>query len=392
MSAGVIETRKRTNMGGPAVGVDEMGASALLEENTVGEGPVALGTPPPLKKKGKRRALTILAVIAAIGLTAGTVYFIKTAGLESTDDAFIDGHVITISPQVAARVQTLHFDDNTLVKKGDVLVELDPTDFQVALDQATASVTAMQAKLDQAKTQVVGARAALQAAEAGVAVAKANAANAKADFARFAALSKGTPGAVSKQQFDATTAEERSTDAQVDQAEAKVAQATSDIATAEASVAAAAGDVAKAVADQHKATVNLSYCTIAAPESGRITRKSVEPGSYVQVGQDLFAIVPTNVWVVANFKETQLNDMRPGQPVDLTVDAYSGYELHGHVDSMQLGTGSRFSMLPAENATGNFVKVVQRVPVKIVLDGHPGDDQNHPLAPGMSVEPDVRIR
>lgn len=401
MSTGVMEKRKGTTLGGPDVGVDTMGASSLLDENSPVDGPVALGTPPPFAtapaslkpqpKRHKRVAILVVAILTIVGIGLGVAYFIYASQFESTDDAFINGHVISISPQIGARVLSVNVLDNQLVKKGDVLVRLDPTDYQVALDQATATESAMQAKLEQARTQVVGAKAALQAASAGVAVAQANAANAQADYKRVQTLSKGTPGAVSKQQFDSITAEQRSTDAQVDQAKAKVAQATSDIATAEASVQAAVADVAKAAADRHKAEVNLSYCTIKAPEAGQITKKSVEPGSYVETGQDLLAIVPADVWVVANFKETQLNDIHPGQPVSISVDAYPGMELHGHVQSEQLGTGSRFSMLPAENATGNFVKVVQRVPVKIILDGNPGDDLNHPLAPGMSVEPQVRI-
>jgi membrane fusion protein (multidrug efflux system) len=147
----------------------------------------------------------------------------------------------------------------------------------------------------------------------------------------------------------------------------------------------------KAAADVTKAETNLGYCRIVAPEDGRVTRKNVEPGSYVQAGEQLFAVVPSNVWVVANFKETQLSRMKIGDEVDIDVDAYPGMKLHGHVDTFQYGTGSRFSMLPAENATGNFVKVVQRLPTKIVLDNVP-NDPNRPLALGMSVEPEVSLK
>jgi membrane fusion protein (multidrug efflux system) len=191
--------------------------------------------------------------------------------------------------------------------------------------------------------------------------------------------------------MDSAVAAQQSNNAQVKMAEAKLSAAEAEIATKSATSLAAEGDVKKAAADAHKAEVNLSYCTIVAPDSGKITRKSVEPGTYVQTGEQLFAIVPNDVWVVANFKETQLAHMRLGQPVTVKVDAYPDADLHGHVDSIQSGTGSRFSMLPAENATGNYVKVVQRVPVKILLDSA-NTDQDRMLTPGMSVVPEVDIR
>jgi membrane fusion protein (multidrug efflux system) len=163
------------------------------------------------------------------------------------------------------------------------------------------------------------------------------------------------------------------------------------VTSAKASVTAAAGDYQKAQADTQRAQVNLGYCRIVAPTDGRITNKAVDAGTYVTPSGALFEIVPSDVWVVGNFKETQLNYMQPGQSVTVTVDAYPDMALHGKVDSIQSGTGSRFSVIPAENATGNFVKVVQRVPVKITLDGDPNADSKLLLSPGMSVEPDVRV-
>jgi membrane fusion protein, multidrug efflux system len=375
-------------------GVEEMEGAVLAQPSAAMPRPHIPNTPPPAPQRParKRRPMVLVVVLflAAIGAVLATVYFIHASHFETTDDAFVEGRVIPISPEIAARVLEVKVDDNHWVHKGEVLVQLDPTDFQVAVDQAAASEAAMEGKLEQAKTQVKGAEATLQEAQAEVAVAEANAANSGSDYKRYQDLSARTPGAVSKQQMDTSEAAQRSNDAQVQQANAKLAEATSGIETAKATVLAAQGDVAKAQADRHRAEVNLAYCTIKASEDGRITRKNVEPGSYVQVGQSLFAIVPAEVWVVANFKETQLARMSIGQPVTITLDAYPGKTYTGKVDSIQSGTGSRFSMLPAENATGNFVHVVQRVPVKIVLD--PGqDDPNHPLVPGMSATPEVCV-
>jgi membrane fusion protein (multidrug efflux system) len=345
---------------------------------------------PPKKKRG-HRALLVLGVIVVIGAAIATVFAVHASHFESTDDAYIEGQVVTISPQVSALVKSVAVDDNTQVQKGQLLVQLDPTDYEVALEQAQATQAAMEGKLQQAKSEIDSARASRDEAQAEVEVAKANAANAAADYKRFLELSSRSPQAVSRQQMDSAADAQQSNDAQVKQMQAKAIAADAEIATKQATAIAAEGDLKKAIADVHKAQVNLGYCTILAPESGKVTRKNVEPGTYVQTGEQLFAIVPSKVWVIANFKETQLDRMRLGQSVSIKVDAYPDMDLHGRVDSIQSGTGSRFSMLPAENATGNYVKVVQRVPVKILLDGT-NDDVNHLLTPGMSVLPEVDIR
>jgi membrane fusion protein (multidrug efflux system) len=375
---------------------DEIGSmdGAILSEPTAAmpRPPADAGRGKPRKNRGRKPLLlAFLFLVVIAGATAATLYYLHASRFESTDDAFVEGRVIPISPQVPARVLAVNADDNVLVHKGDVLVELDPTDYQVALEQAKASESAMQGKLEQAKSQVTSAKAAVQEAQAEVNVAQANAANAASDYQRYQMLSGKTPGAVSRQQMDSAQAGQRGSSAQVEEAKAKLAEATSEIATAQATVRAAGAEVDKAAADRHRAEVNLSYCTIKAPEDGRMTRKNVEPGSYVQTGQSLFAIVPAEVWIVANFKETQLDHMRPGQPVTISIDAYPGHDFTGKVNSIQSGTGSRFSLIPAENATGNFVHVVQRVPVKIELDPGQTNDVNHPLVPGMSVEPEVEI-
>ena len=276
--------------------------------------------------------LAILAVLVVVGLAVGIPYLLYLRAHVSTDDAFIEAHVVTVSPRVASYVSRLHIDDNVHVDAGALLVELDPRDFEARLNQARANLAAAQAEAVRAHT----------------------------DALRYETLVKR--GFVSRQDRDNAVARDRTAAAAVDQNEAAVRQAELD----------------------------LSYTKIYAPEAGRITRKSVEVGNYVEAGQTIFSIVPDTVWVVANFKETQLRDMRPGQPAVIKVDAYPGLRFHGHVDSIQAGAGARFSLLPPENATGNYVKVVQRVPVKIVIDDPP--DPNHVLGPGMSVVPEVRVR
>ena len=374
-------------------GLDEMEGAILAQPTT------AMPRPPHaevVKTRAPRRrrplAITIVSVLVLTGITFAVLYWNHASHFESTDDAFIEGRIIPISPQVPAQVLAVNVNDNQFIHKGDVLIQLDPTDYEVAVEQAMASESAVAGKLEQAKSQVISAQASLQEAQAEVAVAEANAANSASDYKRYQELSARSPGAVSHQQMDTAEAAQRSNDAQVQQAKAKVAEATSAIATAQATVRAAQGDVDKAAADLHRATVNLAYCTISASEDGRITRKNVEPGSYVQTGQALFALVPADVWVVANFKETQLSRMHPGDAVKISVDAYPDKEFTGKVESIQSGTGSRFSMLPAENATGNFVHVVQRLPVKIIFDPGQINDANQPLAPGMSAEPEVEVK
>jgi membrane fusion protein, multidrug efflux system len=333
-------------------------------------------------------ALVILSIIT-VGALLAVRWWLDARQYESTDDAFIDGDIIPISPQVAARVVSVAVVDNQHVRKGDLLVALDPTDYQVTLDQKQAVELSMRGKVTQAKTELAVAEANVGQAEAELNVAKTNALNMQQTYDRMAGLD---PQARSQQQMDNATADQRTSAATVQQGQAKVVAAQAQVADATSAVATAQADVLKAAADTHQAEIQLSYCTIDAPCDGTITRKSVEPGMYLSVGQPLFSIVPSDVWVTANFKETQLDLMRPGQEVSLYVDAYPEKVYHGRVESIQRGTGSRFSLLPAENATGNFVKVVQRVPVKIVFDSAELAETDQPMAPGMSVVPSVKVR
>jgi len=342
---------------------------------------------PPLFKRPL--AVTVLLVLVIGALIAGLTYWLHARQFESTDDAFIEGDVIAVSPKVSAIVQRVYIDDNSRVKRGDLLVELDSRDYAAALAQAQGNEASAQGKLREAQAQVSISQTDIDQAQAQLHVAEANAQNAQSDFDRLLSLDAQ---ARSKQQLDNATAAQRSTAALVEDAKAKIAAAQAQLVDAQMAVLTAEGNLQAAQAALQQARINLGYCKISAESDGVITRKDVEPGSYVQVGQPMFSIVEYDVWVVANYKETQLADIVPGQPADISVDAYPGRHITGKVQSIQNGTGSRFTLLPPENATGNYVKIIQRVPVKIELDPNQNDDPDHLLSPGMSVEPSIKVR
>jgi membrane fusion protein, multidrug efflux system len=336
-------------------------------------------------KKNHRRNIIGAVVLVAAAVTIGVYYVKNVAPYETTDDAFIDAHVTAVAPQVAGRVVSLLAQDNQSVKKGAVLLEIDPRDFQVKVDQAIANLAAAKSRLAQANAQYAVDQAKTEQELANVTATEAEATRAEADYKR--ALKIGTSG-VSQSEIDLALAAARSTAAQVLVAKNKALAAKAQEGLSAASIQTAQADVEQNEASLRQAELDLSYTHVTAPEDGYVTHRSVEPGAYVQTGQALLALVPREVWVVANFKETQLKNMQVGQTVEVKVDAYPHVTFKGHVDSIQAGTGARFSLLPPENASGNYVKVVQRVPVKIVLDNL---DAEHLLGPGMSVEPEVRV-
>lgn len=302
----------------------------------------------------------IVAVVVVI-VVAGVLWWLNARHYEDTDDAFIDTHILHLSPQIAGRVVAVEVNDNEQVHKGQALVEIDPADVQAKLDQ-------VRAQEEQAETQY-------QQAVANEKGAAAQAENAARDLERYRILQKTTPQAVAQQQIDQATATATDTSAQLAAARAQIASSKAQI------------DVFKAQVEA--AQLDLSYTHIVSPVDGHVAQRSVAVGNYVTPGQELMAIVPLALWVTANFKETQLTDMRPGQPVTIAVDACPDAQLRGHVDSLQRGAGQAFGILPPENATGNYVKVVQRVPVKITIDALPKDCS---LGPGMSVVPTVKVR
>ncbi|MDD5198513.1 MAG: HlyD family secretion protein [Terrimicrobiaceae bacterium] len=361
-----------------------MSTSPNLAENFSVSGPPDVLPPAGPARPGRK---PLIAGLLAIAIVGGLAVYVANRGKISTDDAFIEAHIISISPQISERVNRVLVSDNQLVKRGDLLVELDPLNEQVILETARANLASCEAKLVQARAQLAATDADLSEKRADISQAQASADNATKELARSVQLRQS--GAIAQREYDNAQAQALSTKAALDSKQQVAFSAESAVKVAAAQVNAADAQVAQAKALLDAARLRLSYTRIEAPETGRVTRKSVEPGSYVQTGAALLAIVPPEVWVVANFKETQLDKVRPGQPVDIKVDAYPSLKFHGRVDSIQSGTGSRFSLLPAENATGNYVKVVQRVPLKIVLDALPKDAPL--LSPGMSVVPTIHV-
>ena len=344
---------------------------------------------PGAQSRKKRRALTVLVALTVAALVWGAIWWWRQMAFESTDDAFIAGHVAQVSPRVAGRVLEVLVTDNQRIKAGDVLVTLDPAPFQVKEDQAKANLREAGQRLEEAHSQLSAQQALAEQSKADVAQAQAQAANAATDLARYNRLVAS--GAVSKQARDNANTLARTSAAALLAAQKRSAAAQAQATLAATQIKTAEAVVAKNRAALDQASLDLAYTEVKAGVSGRVTVKSVEPGDYVQAGQTVLNLVQDDIWIVANFKETQLTRMRAGQPVTVTVDAYPDHEFTGHVDSIQAGTGAAFSLLPPQNASGNYVKVVQRVPVKIVLDALP-KDSGLTLAPGMSVVPNVQVR
>jgi membrane fusion protein (multidrug efflux system) len=327
---------------------------------------------------------TVLVVIIA---AATTSFFVMGGSRQSTNDAYVEGRVIRISPKVSGQVISLRVDDNDAVNAGDLLLEIDPVDFQAKLDQAVAAVAAAESAVDQAKAAVLRAEANVGEAQAAARAAATEAKRRASDYRRYAAM--GTDG-VSEQQVETAKHASDAANDQKDAAEMKAVAAAAELNVAKTNVGSAEAQVAAAKAQLRFAQLQLQYTKVYAPESGNVTKRNVESGDFISAGQPLLAVVRHERWVVANFKEVQLHRMRVGQAVEVRVDSFPDTPLRGHVQSLQSGTGSRFELLPPENATGNWVKVVQRLPVKIVFEpDQPGVDR---LEPGMSAEAKVDTR
>ena len=449
-------------------------------EETDQEVVVVEEVPGPKNGNRKRKLFMYGGLGLLVVVTLGLVYWLYARQYESTDDAFVDGDIVQVSPRVSAYVSKVAVSGNQFVHKGDLLVELNPENLEVKLEQAKAQLQTAKSQYDQAvananltrrstgasqttarsnvettrtnveqtriaaqskQTQISQAQAALRTAQANLAQTRAQVAQPEADVhladveyqRRLNLFNKGD---ISRQSLDQAlnavqnarsrlNAAQKQVDAaqsRVDEARANVNTATENyrqslaqvnvtqsqvgesqgrleeansapeqIEVSQSAVETARSGEAAAEAAVHEAELELSYTKITAPEDGFVTKKTVQEGQLVQVGTPLMAISQSDdIWVVANFKETQLELMQPGQTVSVSIDAYPSEEFKGHIESVQAGTGSRFSLLPAENATGNYVKVVQRVPVKIVFD-EPADRVKK-LVPGMSAEPSVKVR
>ncbi|MGO9672673.1 MAG: HlyD family secretion protein [Methylocella sp.] len=344
--------------------------------------------------KQKRSLLFVGLLIAALVGGGGAYLYFSTLNIESTDDAYTDGRAVTIAPQVSGLVVSLDVADNQFVRKGEPLIHIDPRQYIQDRDSAEGALKVAEAQLAGLKLGAEIARknfpAQLEQTKAQLASAQAAEVKAEADYQRQRSLPKQ---ATTQQEVDAATAALRQAQAQVALAAAQVAVAEpvpQRIGQADAEVGQLTGQVEQAKAKLDQANLNFEWTIVRAPQDGWITKRNVEVGNYVTPGQQIFSIVSPEVWVTANFKETQLDRIRPGQPVDIKIDAYPHLKLKGHVDSIQLGSGSKFTAFPPENATGNFIKIVQRVPTKITIDS--GLDPALPLPLGISAAPTVKLK
>lgn len=343
-------------------------------------------TPPPPKKPLYKRPLVLIIVALIIigGIVGGVVWWLNGRNYEATDDAFIQANVTQVSPRVAGHVDKVYVVDNQDVVQGDKLLELDPSDLQAKVAESEAAVAVAQGGVQQARDMAISAEADVGQSQAAQLAAQTEADRAHNELQRYEKLSAQ---AVTQQQMINLHATAAAADAQLGAARQKTVSAQAHVKSAQSQIQLAEAQVKQADAALHASMLQLSYTTISAPVAGHVTNKSVQPGDYVQAGQALLALVPHEVYIIANFKETQLDLMKPDQPVDITADAFPGHRFHGTVQSIQRGSGAAFSLLPPENATGNYVKVVQRVPVKIKFDS-----EGYPLGPGMSVMPAVKVR
>ena len=361
----------------------------------------------PLKNGQGRSAFhsPAFAGLAALGL-AVLLYFViaYVADLfthESTDDAFIAGHIISVAPRISGQVAAVYVVDNQMVRSNDLLVEIDPADGALMVaqklagaDSQNANYRTMLAAYRLTQSKVATAEAAARKSQADAVAAASTAGITLTNFTRMQELLKEKT--VSQQEFDTAQAAYAKADADYKSAQETVEEDTSRVEEADRTAEAAREEAGMAMAQWMEsqtnialARLNLSYTKVYAPADGRVTRKAVETGDYLQAGQQILSLVPGEVWVVANFKESQLKKMQTNQPVLVAIDALGGREFKAHVDSVQAGSGAQFSLLPPENATGNYVKVVQRVPVKIVFDEPlPAD---HVIGPGLSVTPSVTV-
>lgn len=367
------------------------GPDSTTHQKTAGENGQKNG-----QKNGKGRRIAFIAI--ALGLVCALIWFaywFLHRNSASTDDAFVQSDIAQIAPRVTGVVAKVFVRDNEHVQKGDPLFTLDPADYQAALAKAEASLEAARAQYDASQKNLSLTRqtsaADIDNARAALANAQAEAQRTHADADRYRALY--AKHEVSRQDLDRATTAAKSSAAQVQQAQAKLAQANAapdQIAVRKSQASSAQAQIAQARAAVQQARLNLSYAEVRAPAAGHVSKKSVVAGSHVSAGQSAMALVEDDPWVVANFKETQLNRMQPGLPVSIEIDAFPDRTFDGRLQSIQSGTGVTFSLLPAQNATGNFVKIVQRVPVKIIFS-KPEQLKGLAISPGMSAVPTVNL-
>jgi len=331
-------------------------------------------------------AISAGAMVFILAVVAGYLYWDYSAHFQSTDDAFIAARQFAVAPKVAGYITAVPVTDNQHVAAGDVIARIDERDYRIALEQAQAQVATAQASIENAAAQIAVQQAQIAASQAQVEQAQANLVFAQEQAARYQGLAQKGSGTVESAQQYASQLHQQ--EAALKTAQASLSVAQRQVGSLNAQRGSAVANLGQAQAQRDQAQLNLSYTNVTAAQPGRVVNLTAAVGQFAQAGTSLTMFVPDEIWVTANFKETQLAAMRRGQPTALRIDAYPDRAIRGHVDSIQPGSGTAFSLLPAENATGNYVKIVQRVPVKVVIDDPPADVA---LGPGMSVVPSVRI-
>ena len=362
------------------------GAPAGAPAGAAAGAPAAAGKTPPNK-----RVLIIVGILALVALGAGGRMWYRSANFVETENAYITGHVHPVSSRIAGVVTKVLVDDNQVVRAGDVIAELDPADQSVRIEQIQAQIASARQQVIQADAQILQTRAQASAATAQVAQAQSQVVRANQDATRFGQLYNSTMKAVSKAEVDAANATRTGAAADLNARRDNVKAAEAQITAAESARDVLKSQVKVLQTQLKDAQQQLGYNRILAPVSGRVGKRSVEVGARVQPGQQLAALVQDEVWVIANFKETQLPGLAPGQAVDMKVDALPDYKLIGRIDSFSPASGNQFALLPADNATGNFTKVVQRVPVKVTFDQSDLKKLAGRLVPGMSVNVEVEL-
>jgi len=365
----------------PGIAVERARAAQRGEAKAERDKPSVLGR---MRRHPYVVAAALLVLLAAIA--GGILWWLEARNYVSTDDAFIDTRAVQITPQVGGTIVAVPVTDNQSVAKGALLARIDPRDYEAALQQAKAQVEQAQASVENVDAQIAAQQANIAQAKTAVTQAQAALTFSQQQNARAEQLLQqgaGTQQAAQQAQTDLTQKK-----AALLAAEASETAAEKQLGVLRAQRVSAIAQVDAAKAAVNTAQINLDRTTITAAQAGRIASLTAGIGAYAQPGQAVMTLVPNDVWVTANFKETEIGDMKPGDPVDIAIDAYPGKTFRGHVDSIQPGSGTAFSLLPAQNATGNYVKIVQRVPVKIVFDSVP----DVYLGPGMSVVPTVKIK
>jgi len=343
------------------------------------------------RRFGLKRAALVVGAVAGLAVAAqyGVDYWRSGRFLVETDDAYVDADSSTIAPRVSGYIDKILVEDNQRVKAGAVLATIDDRDLKTALAEAVAARKTAEAQIGNIDAQLRHQQSLIDEAQAHETSAKAALTYANQERARFGELARTGAGTLQMAQQTTSLAQQREAD--TTNAAATLAAARNQIDVLQSDRVIADAKVQEALAVEHQAELNLSYATITAPVDGQVGARSVRLGKYVQAGTQLMAIVPTSqAYIVANYKETQLTHVAAGQPVEITIDTYSGETLHGHVDSLSPASGLQFALLPADNATGNFTKIVQRIPVKITID--PGQSLAGVLRPGMSVEPSINTK